>query len=81
MTETGREGIPDRYWWTKTLLPLLKVNQVQISYLMVWRNAYQSENHFYAPFPGQVSADDFIKFRNDGYILFEDDLPDMYTLQ
>lgn len=81
LTETGREGIPDRYWWTKTLLPLLKVNQVQISYLMVWRNAYQSENHFYAPFPGQVSADDFIKFRNDGYILFEDDLPDMYTLQ
>ena len=81
LTETGREGIPEKEWWTKTLLPLLRSNHVEISYLMVWRNAYQSETHFYAPFPGQISADDFIKFRKDGYILFENDLPDMYTAQ
>lgn len=81
LTETGREGIPEKKWWTETLLPLLKYNQIELSYLMVWRNAYKSESHFYSPFPGQISADDFIQFRNNGYILFEDDLPNMYNFQ
>jgi mannan endo-1,4-beta-mannosidase len=37
-----------------------------------------SPTHFYAPFPGQVSAKDFIKYYNDPYTLFESDLRRMY---
>lgn len=81
LTETGIEGIPEADWWTGTLLPLLKKYQVKLSYLMVWRNAYQSPTHYFAPFPGQISCADFIRFRNDEYILFENDLPAMYNFE
>ena len=52
-------------------------------YVQVWRNAnYEREqrDHYYAPFPGQVSAPDFIKFRNTEFVLFEDELPDLYSI-
>lgn len=78
-TETGREGIPEPEWWTKTLLPLLKDSQIKLCYVMVWRNAYNDPKHYYAPFPGEGSCEDFIKFRNDGFVLFEDDLTGMYN--
>lgn len=78
LTETGLEGIPDPVWWTKTLLRLLKNQKLELSYVMVWRNAYDNPTHYYAPFPGQVSAKDFIKFRKDKYTLFENDLDNIY---
>lgn len=78
-TETGRESIPESEWWTKTLLPLLKTPQIKLCYVMVWRNAYNDPKHYYAPFPGEGSCEDFIKFRNDGFVLFEDDLTGMYN--
>jgi mannan endo-1,4-beta-mannosidase len=62
-TETGFEGIPDSVWWTGTLLPLIE--KYPISYLVVWRNACDRPEHYYAPFKGQASANDFIKFHND----------------
>ncbi len=78
LTETGVEGIPDPQWWTETLLPRLKSADIQLCYMMVWRNACDIPTHYYAPFPGEPSCPDFIKFRNDGFVLFADDLPDMY---
>jgi mannan endo-1,4-beta-mannosidase len=50
---------------------------------MYWfgRNDATSPTHFYAPFPGQVSEADFLKFYNDPYTLFENDLPKMYQLE
>jgi mannan endo-1,4-beta-mannosidase len=85
LTETGYEGIPDPEWWTGTLLSVIKTDSLtqRIAWALVWRNANQAtdrENHFYAPFPGHPSADNFIDFRNDPLILFEDDLPDMYSI-
>lgn len=77
-TETGLESIPNATWWTEVLLKMMKSNGLQLSYVLVWRNDKESKTHFYAPFPGQVSAADFRTFYNDPYTLFEADLPPMY---
>jgi mannan endo-1,4-beta-mannosidase len=85
LTETGLEAIPDSLFWTQTLLKALLANEWtrKITYLQVWRNATferERRDHYYAPFPGQASAADFIKFKESEYILFEDELPDMYSI-
>ena len=77
-TETGLESIPNATWWTGTLLKALQSNKMQLAYVLVWRNDARSPTHFYAPFPGHASVPDFIEFYNDDYILFENDLPDLY---
>jgi mannan endo-1,4-beta-mannosidase len=80
-TETGLESIPNTTWWTETLLKALKTAKTQFTYVLVWRNDITSPTHFYAPFPGQVSETDFIKFYNDPYTLFEKDLRSIYKLK
>ena len=77
-TETGLESIPNATWWTETLLKSLKKEELQLSYVLVWRNDIKSPTHYYAPFPGHVSEPDFIKFYNDPYTLFENDLKNIY---
>jgi mannan endo-1,4-beta-mannosidase len=68
LAETGYERIPYANWWTETLMN--GINQHKIAYMLVWRNAGQigtSEHphmHYYVPFKGDISADDFIKFYN-----------------
>ncbi len=78
LTETGLEAIPDSTWWTDVLLAGIKSDPVtqRIAWLQVWRNA--NENHHYAPYPGHGSAENFVLFREDPLILFEDELPEMY---
>ena len=80
-TETGLESIPNTTWWTETLLKALRSEKMQLCYVLVWRNDVSSPTHFYAPFPGQVSEADFIKFYNDPYTLFEKDLKKIYKLK
>jgi mannan endo-1,4-beta-mannosidase len=77
-TETGLESIPNPTWWTDTLLKTLKAQKMNLAYVLVWRNDTKSPTHFYAPFPGQVSEADFVKFYNDPYTLFEKDLRGIY---
>lgn len=77
-TETGLESIPDTTWWTNTLLKVLKTGNLKLCYVLVWRNDVQSPTHFYAPFPGQVSVPDFLKFYSDPFTLFETDLEGFY---
>ncbi|MEO8535147.1 MAG: glycosyl hydrolase [Flavobacterium sp.] len=77
-TETGLESIPDANWWTETLLKTLKSKKLELAYVLVWRNDATSPTHFYAPFPGQASAPDFIKFYDDPFTLFEKDLKQIY---
>ena len=77
-TETGLESIPNTTWWTETLLKSVRTEKMQLAYVLVWRNDINSPTHFYAPFPGQVSEGDFIKFYNDPYTLFEKDLRNIY---
>ncbi len=83
LTETGVEGVPDSLWWTGTLLAGIKSDSVArgIAWVLVWRNAtFEREHryHFFAPYPGQASAADFVRFTEDPLVLLENELPDMY---
>ena len=60
VTEAGYEGIPQADWWTGTLYEALK--DYPLAYVLTWRNACDKPEHFYAPFPGHLSADDFKAF-------------------
>jgi len=77
-TETGLETIPNPTWWTETLLRSLEADKLELAYVLVWRNDSRSPTHFYAPFPDQVSAPDFVRFYNHPYTLFEKDLRGIY---
>jgi mannan endo-1,4-beta-mannosidase len=77
-TETGLESIPNAKWWTEILLKTLQSEKFELSYVLVWRNDAVSPTHYYAPFPGQISAPDFMTFYWDPYTLFEKDLKDIY---
>lgn len=77
LTETGLEAIPIANWWTGVLLPAIE--NYPISYVLTWRNAYERPNHYYAPYPGQKSADDFVKFYNNPKTLFLKDIPNLYN--
>jgi len=67
LTETGYEGIPDASWWTGTLYPAIK--DYPVVYVLTWRNASDMPGHFFAPFPGQVSAEDFKAFASSDKIV------------
>lgn len=75
VTEAGFEGVPDPKWWTGTLLPVLQKHAP--AYVLLWRNAREKPTHFYAPYPGQVSADDFVEFYRNPRTLFAADV-DLY---
>jgi mannan endo-1,4-beta-mannosidase len=85
LTETGVEAVPDSTWWTETLLAGITSDVVarRIAWVLVWRNAnFEREHrqHFYAPYPGHPSVADFVRFREDSLVRFEDELPDLYGL-
>ena len=72
-TETGYEAIPYANWWTETLLKA--IGDHKISYVLVWRNhgyaAWNKKMHYYAPYKGQTSEADFIRFYQLDRTLFE----------
>ena len=76
LTETGYEGIKTTNWWTYTLAPVIAKHP--ICYVLVWRNAHDKPGHYYAPFPGQQSTSDFVKFYNDPKTLFLHDVNGLY---
>lgn len=85
LTETGQEAIPDSVFWTGTMLKGMQANELtrKLVYVQVWRNANferEKRDHYYAPFPGQASAEDFVNFKETDFMLFEDELPDMYSV-
>lgn len=49
-----------------------------ISYVLVWRNAHNRPNHYFAPYPGQQSTSDFIRFYNAKQSLFLSDINGLY---
>lgn len=76
LTETGYQGLPMDNWWTTVLAPVL--DRHQISYVLVWRNDHANPTACFAPYPGQRSADDFVKFYNDKRSLFLHDVQGLY---
>jgi mannan endo-1,4-beta-mannosidase len=80
LTETGLAGVKETNWYTSRLLKPLKGDSLaaKIAFILVWRNG--NPEQCYAPYPGHPAADDFIAFRNDPLILFEDELPPLYQI-
>ncbi len=75
-SETGSEGIPISDWFTRVLYKAIE--PYKPVYVLLWRNAFDIPGHFYAPYPGHPSEDDFIQFKNMPDIFFQTELPDMY---
>lgn len=76
-TETGLDTIPDSLWWTDKLLKGINDDSIKIAYIMVWRNA--NGKHHFAPYKEHASAENFVKFGLHPKILFENQLPNLYT--
>ena len=76
VAEAGYEAIPDPKWWTGTLTKA--IGEYKISYVLLWRNHGWQEKeqkmHYYAPYPGQISAKDFVDFYKLDKTLFEKDI-------
>lgn len=76
VTETGYRCIPCDNWWTHTLSKA--ISPYPISYVMLWRNGHELANHYYVPFPGQRSTEDFVTFYNEKKTLFLHDVNGLY---
>ncbi len=70
LAETGYHNIPTADWWTKVLLPVMA--KYKTSYILVWRNAGMEQ--YFAPYPGQISADDFKIFSKSSHAIFQNRL-------
>ncbi|MFC4212327.1 glycoside hydrolase family 26 protein [Pedobacter lithocola] len=81
LTETGQEKIVQPNWFTTVFKKIIgDVAASKISYIMVWRNA--NTGHFYAPYPGHQSEQDFKDFYNNTRTLFLKDVGrEMYKTQ
>lgn len=55
LTEVVLNQIPIANWWTQVLDKQLE--NTGIAWALFWRNAWP--NHYYAPYPGQISSEDF----------------------
>lgn len=75
IAETGYEAVPYSKWWTETLTEA--IGDKKISYVLLWRNHGWNEGmtpprmHYYAPYKGQVSADDFVEYYKKSNTLFQ----------
>jgi mannan endo-1,4-beta-mannosidase len=74
ITETGLANVTDTTWYTQKLLYIMKSSGVKLAYVAVWRGEY-------VPHPKHPAAEDFIRFRKDPLVLFEDDIQDIYSIE
>ncbi len=86
LSETGVESIPNPSWWTGQVLPAFESNPKAkgVAYILTWRNANkerENRDHFYASHPDHASAPNMKEFRDTDLIMFEDELPDLYTIK
>ncbi len=72
ITEMGYEQIPYPAWWTHVVWPILKDSG--LSYALFWRNAANRPNHYYVPYPGQISEENFVLFYDLPRTLFQKDI-------
>jgi len=74
---TGLSGIPSKDFWTETLLPLFK--PYRITYVVLGKNkGDRTQDNYCAPFPGEHSIANFVKFYNDKKTLFMSDINGLY---
>lgn len=72
--ETGMESIPYPHYFTEAVYPI--ISQYRISWVLFWRNAWESDkpHHHYMPFVGHASAPDFKEFVAKPDILMNEDI-------
>ena len=70
VTEAGCEGVKYEKWWTEVLYNAIK--DFPVSYVLLWRNACDEnmQHHFYGPYPGHESSEDFKAFAALDQIIF-----------
>lgn len=74
-TETGLEcNTSQPQWWTRNLAASFA--GLSPAYVLVWRN--KDLTHFYGPYPGCVSENDFKEFIGADNILLESEIKDIY---
>jgi mannan endo-1,4-beta-mannosidase len=83
LTETGNNRLTLPNFWTERILaPVLADPDSQlITYVLVWRNANKAREkteQFFAPYPGQATAENFKAFYENPTVLFESELPALY---
>lgn len=78
LTETGLANLTRSDWYTQQLLKVLQYQKLEIAYALVWANTTSA---YWTPYKGHPAETDFIKFKNDPYVLFGDKLPGMYQIK
>ena len=80
LTETGIDEIPIKTWWTDYLYETYNYSEDsrRTAWALVWRN--KDVTHYFAPYAGEASADNFVEFYDKPDSYFESDLPEMYFL-
>lgn len=74
-TETGLENNTTQpQWWTKKLGVAL--SNLPVAYVLLWRN--KDLGHFFGPYPGCVSEEDFRTFIGNGRMMTEKDIKNIY---
>jgi mannan endo-1,4-beta-mannosidase len=76
-TETGLEKVPVADWWTEVLLKAIQ--DTKIAYVLVWRNG--NRNHYFAPYPQQMSAENFKLFVQSPKVLLNQKLAKLKVYQ
>lgn len=67
LTETGLEDIKIFNFFSDYVYPI--VTKYPISYMLFWKNARNSNKHYFIPVPGHPACEDFIYFVNKPEIL------------
>lgn len=72
--ETGMESISDPVYFTQVIYPI--ISQYKIAWVLFWRNAWESDKpqHFYLPYNGHLSENDFVEFVSKPDILTNKDI-------
>lgn len=78
LTETGLQNLTQSDWYTEKLLKVLTASKMEIAYALVWAN---TKDAYWTPYVGHAAEADFIKFKNNTYMLFGDKMPSMYKLK
>lgn len=76
LTETGQQNLPESDWFMQKLLKALQIQPLEFAYVLLWANDRQA---YWTPYKGHPAEADFIKFKNDPYLIFGDKLPNVYS--
>lgn len=78
LTETGLQNLTQADWYTGMLQKVLQNQKLELAYVLVWAN---TKDAFWTPYKGHAAEADFIKFKSSPYILFGDEMPEMYEIK